>query len=247
MQNEFIAGKAEYHPTHEEGAYTDAVYDSMRFPIRDITHYHVSEIIEVMQKGIELHYMHCGFVEFERGKGVEYRREVHPQPRENRINMLDIAEADENGGEEEADTYREKEDRGEPREEDHQHRPMEGDAVRDTDQHDRDEGDERKKKIHASGEDLRKREYREGHSGLVEEVVVIDDTGHRVGGARGYEGKDYITGQDVDGVIHIDTRSSEDAGKDERHYEHREQGVEHRPDNSQNGTPVLIFDAFDDE
>lgn len=124
---------------------------------------------------------------------------------------------------------------------------MEGDAVRDTYEHDRDEGDEREKEIHARGEDLREGEYREGNAGFVEEIVVIDDTGHRVGGARRHEGKDYITGQDVDGVIHIDARSSEDAGKDERHYEHREQGVEHRPDNAQYGTPVLIFNAFYDE
>ena len=161
--------------------------------------------------------------------------------------MFNIPEADENGCEEEADTCREKEDRGEPREEDHQHRPMEGNAVGDTDEHDRDEGDEREKEIHASGEDLREGEYREGYAGLVEEIVVIDDTGHRVGGARRHEGKDYITGQNVDGVIHIDARSSEDTRKDERHDEHGEQRVEHRPDNAQYGTPVLIFNAFYDE
>ena len=110
---------------------------------------------------------------------------------------------------------------------------MEGDAVGDTYEHDRYKGDERKKEIHASGEDLREGEYREGHAGLVEQVVVIDYTCHRVGGARGYEGKDDITGKDVHGVIHIDTRSSEDTRENERHYEHREQRVQHRPDDAQ--------------
>ena len=112
MENEFVAGKAEYYPTHEEGAYTHAEYYRVRFPVGDIAHNDVSEVIEVMQKGIELHYVHCGIAELERGKGVEYRREVHPEPRENRINMLDIAEADEYRGEEEADTCREKENGG---------------------------------------------------------------------------------------------------------------------------------------
>ena len=121
MQNEFITGEAEYYPTHEEGAYTYAVDDGVRFPTGDIAHNDVSEVIEVMQKGIELHYVHCGFVEFERGKGVEYRREVHPQPCKNSVDMFNIPEADVYGCEEEAYSRREKEDRGEPREEDHQH------------------------------------------------------------------------------------------------------------------------------
>ena len=112
MENEFIAGKAEYYPTHEEGAYTYAVDDSVRFPVGDIAHNDVSEIVKVMQERIEFHNLHSGSVEFKRSKRIENRREVHPQPRKNAVDMFNIAEPHENGCEEEADTCREKENGG---------------------------------------------------------------------------------------------------------------------------------------
>lgn len=121
MQNEFITGEAEDRPADKEGSDTHAVDDSMRFPVGDIAHNDVSEVIEVMQKGIELHYIHGGVVELQRRQRIEYRREVHPQPCKNSVDMFNIPEADVYGCEEEAYSRREKEDRGEPREEDHQH------------------------------------------------------------------------------------------------------------------------------
>lgn len=68
MQNEFITGEAEYHPADKEGSDTHAVDDGVRFPVGYIAHNDVPEVIEVMQEGIELHYVHCGFVELERSK-----------------------------------------------------------------------------------------------------------------------------------------------------------------------------------
>lgn len=112
MQNKFIAREAENHPADKERSDTYAEYYRVRLPVGDIAHNDVSEIVKVMQERIEFHNLHSGSVEFKRSKRIENRREVHPQPRKNAVDMFNIAEPHENGCEEEADTCREKENGG---------------------------------------------------------------------------------------------------------------------------------------
>lgn len=49
MQNEFITGEAEDRPADKEGSDTHAEYYRVRFPVGDIAHNDVSEIIKVME------------------------------------------------------------------------------------------------------------------------------------------------------------------------------------------------------
>ena len=169
--------------------------------------------------------------------GIENRRHVHQQLREDAPEVLDITEEDEQRREDEphADVEADEQPNGI---EQHDPAPGEGDAVQNAEEH---EDAERQGKVDEALHVLRQEEEVLRDVDLGEDAGVVHEGAHALRGRFIEEGEDEVAAEQVCSiVIHA---AAEELGKhephDQQHHERREQA----PHRAEDCTLVFLFEV----
>jgi len=156
--------------------------------------------------------------------------------------MLDVAEVYVRRGKNERNAATKEDIRRQVREECHQHGEVEPDAfLMQEDQHDDAECKEGEEEIHHRGEHVGDGEDLRRDARLGQEPVIRDETLQSCGGGIAEEIKYRETAQNEYGEIEpVSGMTIQEHGENERDDDHEKQGIQHGPNDAEDGIPIQI-------